>query len=55
MEYIFLEAIARHRKVNKVVENSQRGFTKDKSYLTNLITFCNETAGSVDKARTDKQ
>jgi len=38
-------------KDKKVIRNSQYGFTKAKSFLTNLTTFYNELSGLVDKGR----
>lgn len=37
--------------MTKVVGNSQREFTKAMSYLTKLISFCDEMAGSADEGR----
>ena len=47
MEQIFFKAIA--TKDKKVVRKKQHGFSKDKSYLTDLITFYDKTTCSVDK------
>ncbi|KAM6037452.1 optineurin-like [Chlamydotis macqueenii] len=41
-EQLILEIISRHMKDRKVIRNSQNGFTKGKSGLTNLIAFYNE-------------
>ncbi|GAB0179021.1 mitochondrial enolase superfamily member 1 [Grus japonensis] len=46
-----LENISRHLKDKKIIRSSQYGFTKGKSYLTNLITFYGEMAGLVDEGR----
>ena len=37
-----LETISRHTKGKQVVCSSQHGFTKEKAYLSNVITFYNE-------------
>lgn len=42
MEQIILEIISRYLKEKKIIESCQHGFTKWKSFLTNLIIFCNE-------------
>lgn len=42
---IILEIIAKHRKDKWVIGSSQHGFMKRKSYLTDLVAFCNEMTG----------
>lgn len=37
-----IKAPGRHLKSNEVIGKSQYGFTKDKSCLKNLITFCDK-------------
>ncbi|PKU45823.1 rna-directed dna polymerase from mobile element jockey- hypothetical protein [Limosa lapponica baueri] len=51
MKQLVLETIARHMKDKKLIRNSQHGFTKEKSYLINLITSFDEMTGFVDKGR----
>ncbi|CAM5138682.1 unnamed protein product [Natator depressus] len=48
MEQVLKESILKHLEERKVIRNSQHGFTKGKSCLTNLIAFCDEITGSVD-------
>ncbi|CAM5123112.1 unnamed protein product [Eretmochelys imbricata] len=51
MEQVLKESILKHLEERKVIRNSQHGFTKGKSYLTNLIAFYDEITGSVDEGK----
>ncbi|CAM5160640.1 unnamed protein product [Eretmochelys imbricata] len=51
MEQVPKESILKHLEERKVIRNSQHGFTKGKSCLTNLITFYDEITGSVDEGK----
>ncbi|CAM5167297.1 unnamed protein product [Natator depressus] len=51
MEHVLKESILKHFEERKVIRNSQHGFTKGKSCLTNLIAFCDEITGSVDEGK----
>ena len=42
MEKIILGVTEKHLKDNAVIGNSQHGFTRGKSYLTDLISFYDE-------------
>ncbi|CAM4551145.1 unnamed protein product [Caretta caretta] len=51
MEQVLKESILKHLEERKVIKNSQHGFTKGKSCLTNLIAFYDEITGSVDEGK----
>ncbi|PKU46082.1 rna-directed dna polymerase from mobile element jockey- hypothetical protein [Limosa lapponica baueri] len=51
MERLVLNLISKHIEDQEVIGSGQHGFTKGKSCLTNLITFCDVITGWLDEGR----
>ena len=51
MEKIILEVIEAHLGDNAVISPSQHGFTRSRSYLTNMISFYDKITHLVDQGK----
>jgi len=53
MEQLILEVVIKQMEEKKAIRSSQHGFTKEKSCLTNLISFYNGMTGWVGEGRAE--
>lgn len=53
-EHLLIEAISKNIKENVMIGNSQRGFAKRKSLLTDAIAFNNEVTCSVGEGKSSE-
>jgi hypothetical protein len=51
MESIIRDAMTQHLQTNKLIKDSQHGFLKDRSCVTNLLEFLEKATTVVDSGK----